>query len=170
MKLALRHAQHAYREKEVPIGAIVVDSDGNILATGRNQVEECHDATAHAELNALKQAAQYKNNWRLLNCTLYTTVEPCMMCFGAMQAFRISRVVYAAKDIRLGACGSWQSLHNVKHPFHHVVDVSGGVCEEESSMLLRRFFSSLRTEKFRYPGYDVGRGVCDSDIDTSSQG
>lgn len=162
MRLALRLAQHAYREKEVPIGAVVVDQDGNVVSTGRNQVEERQDATAHAEVNALREASRYQNNWRLINCTLYTTLEPCMICLGAAQNFRISRIVYAAKDIRVGACGSWQSLHDVKHPIHHIVDVSGGVCEEESAVLLKRFFSALRTEKFRYPGYDLGRGISDS--------
>lgn len=165
MKLALRLAQHAYREKEVPIGAVVVDSEGNIVSTGRNEVEEKHDATAHAEINALKYAAEHKKNWRLMDCTLYTTLEPCMMCLGAIQSFRIARVVYAAKDLRLGACGSWQPLHDLKHPIHQIVDISGGVCEEDSAVLLRRFFSALRTEKFRYPGYDLGRGVCEKGIE-----
>lgn len=169
MKLALRMAQHAYREKEVPIGAVVVDSEGNIVSTGRNQVEEKHDATAHAEINALKEAANFKNNWRLLNCTLFTTLEPCMMCLGAIQGFRISRVVYAAKDLRLGACGSWQSLHEVNHPYHRSIQITGGVGEEESSLLLKRFFASLRTEKFRYPGYNVGRGITDPEIQRELQ-
>lgn len=165
MKLALRLAQHAYREKEVPIGAVVVDENGNVVSTGRNMVEETHDATAHAELRALRSAADFKKNWRLLNCTLYTTLEPCMMCLGAIQNFRISRVVYAAPDLRMGACGSWQSLHSHKHPFHQSLQVVGGVCEEDSAILLKRFFTSLRTEKFRYPGYDLGRGVCGPSIE-----
>lgn len=145
MKLALRHAQHAFRENEVPIGSIIVDEDGVVLAASRNRVEAHHDATAHAEIVAMRQAAELRKDWRLLNCTLYSTLEPCPMCLSAMQSFRIKRLVYGAKDIRLGACGSHINLLEQKHPFHSI-DVSGGLLAEESEGLLKRFFISRRQE------------------------
>lgn len=157
MKLAIRHAQNAYRDKEVPIGAVVISNDGTVLAASKNQVESLQDASAHAELQVLKRAANVIGNWRLTDCTLYTTLEPCSMCLSAIQQFRIPRVVYGARDIRLGACGSWINLHEFKHPFHKV-EIVGGVLEEESSMLLKRFFQGLRSEKSRYASYDLGRG------------
>lgn len=145
MRLALRHAQHSFREKEVPIGAVIVDSMGVILATSRNEVEGKKDVTAHAEISCIRKAAEMRNNWRLHDCTLYTTLEPCPMCMGAIQASRIKRVVYAAPDIRMGACGSWINLLEAKHPFHDV-EVAGGMLQEESSILMKRFFQMRRRE------------------------
>ena len=145
MRLALRHAQHAFREKEVPIGAVIVDADGVILATSRNQVEAKNDVTAHAEISCIRKAAQIKKNWRLSDCTLYSTLEPCPMCMGAIQASRITKVVYGAPDIRMGACGSWVNLVESKHPFHDVL-VVGGLLREESSTLMKRFFQMRRRE------------------------
>ena len=146
MKLALRHAQFAFREKEVPIGAVIVDEQGRVLAAARNGVESTNDATAHAEVLVMRKAAKLLSNWRLQNCTLYTTLEPCAMCFGAMQGFRIGRIVYGAKDHRMGALGSWTDLSSLEHPFH-AVQVTGGVLQEEASTLLRRFFQLRRREK-----------------------
>eukprot|EP01031_Cornospumella_fuschlensis_P036224 gene36224-43940_t len=131
MKLAIRHAQHAYREKEVPVGAVIVDENGVVIAASRNRVEETHDATAHAEVDCMRKAALFKQNWRLLNCTLYTTLEPCPVCLSAAQSFRIKRVVYAAKDLRLGACGSHINLAGTRHPFHQL-NIEGGVLNESS--------------------------------------
>ena len=117
MKLALRHAQFAFREKEVPIGAVIVDNEtGRVVSAARNSVERSQDASCHAELVAMKRAAATIGNWRLHNCTLYTTLEPCAMCLGAAQGFRVNRVVYGAKDVRLGACGSWVDLVHNKIP------------------------------------------------------
>jgi tRNA(adenine34) deaminase len=146
MKLALRHAQFAFREKEVPIGAVIVDGQGRVLAAARNGVESANDATAHAEVLVMRKAAKLLSNWRLHNCTLYTTLEPCAMCFGAIQGFRIGRIVYGAKDHRMGALGSWTDLSSLEHPFH-AVQVTGGVLQEEASTLLRRFFQLRRREK-----------------------
>lgn len=148
MRMALRHAQHAYREKEVPVGAVIVDKDGKVIATSRNRVEAEHDATAHAELNCMRRAAKLMGNWRLSECTLYTTLEPCAMCMGAMQSFRLKKVVYGAKDLRLGACGSWTNLNlpALQHPFHNI-EIEGGVLANESSTLLKSFFQSVRREK-----------------------
>ena len=146
MRLALRHAQFAFREKEIPVGAVLVDEHGSVLATARNSVETSKDATAHAEVAVMRKAAQMLGNWRLANCTLYTTLEPCAMCFSAAQSFRIRRLVYGAFDKRLGALGSWVDLTSQPHPFHKV-EVTGGVLEEEASTLLRRFFQLRRREK-----------------------
>ena len=147
MRLALRHAQLAYRQKEVPIGAVVVETEtGKVLSTARNSVEKQMDGTAHAEMVAIQKAAQVIGNWRLNNCTLYTTLEPCPMCMGAIQSSRIGKVVYGARDHRLGACGSWIDLVKDKqHPFH-TVEVQGGVCESECSDILKRFFRWRRSE------------------------
>lgn len=146
MRLALRHAQHSFREKEVPIGSVIADSNGIVIATGRNQVETLKDGCAHAELLCLRKAANVIGNWRLHNCTLYTTLEPCPMCLGAIQSFRIKKVVYGAPDHRLGACGSWVNLVSAQHPFHQI-EIEGGVLQEESSILLKRFFQMRRREK-----------------------
>lgn len=145
MRLAIRHAQYAFREKEVPIGAVIVDDTGLVLAAGRNTVECNKDATCHAEIEVLKKASKLKNNWRLTDCTLYSTLEPCAMCFGAIQNFRIKRIVYGAKDVRLGALGSWINLTSSKHPYHQV-EVTGGLLEDECSTLLKRFFVLRRNE------------------------
>lgn len=145
MKLALRHAQHAFREDEVPVGAVIVDENGNVLAASRNRVEAHHDATAHAEIVCMRQAADMQKDWRLLKCTLYSTLEPCPMCLSAMQSFRIDRLVYGAKDTRLGACGSYINLLDSKHPFN-TIQVTGGLMAEESASLLKRFFRNRRAE------------------------
>lgn len=145
MKLALRHAQHAFREKEVPIGAVLVDEHGVVISAARNRVEALCDATAHAEMECLRAASKIKKNWRLINCTLYTTLEPCAMCASAIQSSRVKKVVYAAPDTRLGAFGSWVDLIKAQHPFHSI-EIERGVCEEESSLLLKRFFQMRRRE------------------------
>ena len=144
MRLALRHAQFAFREKEVPIGAILVDGNGTVLSSARNSVERTKDASAHAEMTCVRKAASLGDNWRLRDCTLYTTLEPCPMCMGALQAFRVQRVVFGARDPRLGAAGSFVDL-TIAHPFHNL-QVTGGVLEEESSTLLKRFFQIRRRE------------------------
>ena len=157
MHLALRQAQHAYREGEVPIGAIIVSSDGVVLSASRNRIEASNDATDHAEIDCMRKASKLINNWRLVDCTLYSTLEPCAMCLSAMQSFRIKRVIYGANDHRMGACGSWIDLGSVKHPFHKI-EISGGLLASESSLLLRRFFQSKRMERknnSEYIGDDV---------------
>ena len=134
-------------QKEVPIGAVVVESEsGRVLSTARNSVEKNVDGTAHAEMIAIQKAVKIVGNWRLNNCTLYTTLEPCPMCMGAIQSSRIGRVVFGAQDRRLGACGSWIDLvKENQHPFHRV-DVHGGICENECSDILKRFFRLRRSE------------------------
>ena len=147
MKLALRHAQTAAREREVPIGAVLVDSNQTVLSSGKNSVEVSYDATAHAEIECLRKASKLLGNWRLKDCTLYTTVEPCAMCLSAIQSFRVKRVVFGTKDHRLGACGSWIDLQNIaQHPYHPQLEITGGILEEESKVLLKRFFQNRRVE------------------------
>ena len=98
MQLALRHAQHAYREHEVPVGAVIVNEKDIVLAGARNMIEQLKDATAHAEIECIRKASKVINNWRLSNCTLYTTLEPCAMCLNALRAARVSRIVFGARD------------------------------------------------------------------------
>lgn len=118
-----------------------------MIATSRNRVESNNDATFHAEIDCIRLASSYLKNWRLSDCTLYSTLEPCPMCMGAIQAARIKRLVYAAKDKRLGACGSFINLIEErgigKHPFHSI-EVTGGILEDQASLLLRRFFQVAR--------------------------
>lgn len=160
MKLAIKEARNAAKRNEVPIGAIVVknitqetDKDTlphqyifQILSTGRNQVEGKWDASAHAELLALRQAARRIQNWRLINCTLYSTLEPCPMCLSACQAFRVSRLVYGAPDLRLGAVETHMKLLDIVHPFHNVSVVQTGVLEEDCADMLRSFFRARRLQ------------------------
>ena len=144
MAIALDEARAAAARGEVPVGAVVVDdTTGTILARAGNAVEASHDATAHAELRAMRAAAQSVQNWRLQDATLYCTLEPCVVCLGAAYAFRIPHVVFGAPDHRLGAAGSWLSLHTETHPFHSL-NIRGGVCAEESSKLLKDFFRDRR--------------------------
>ena len=154
MKLALRHAQHAFREGEVPIGAIIVDSGGTVIASSRNKVEATKDPTAHAEINCIRAAAEYFDNWRLLDCTLYTTLEPCPMCMSTANAARIKKIVFAANDPRLGAAGGGflNMASDVNpHPFHNV-DIHGGIMADDSKQLLQRFFRQKREKNMNDDG------------------
>jgi tRNA(adenine34) deaminase len=142
MQLALEEARQAFDLGEVPVGAVAV-LDGQVIASGFNSKESKQDPTAHAELLVLRQAAESLNNWRLLNVILYSTLEPCAMCAGAMIQARLSRLVYGAKDIRFGADGS--ILDILAEPiFNHQVEVSSGVLENEAAELLQHFFRQLR--------------------------
>ena len=142
MQAALDEARLAGESGEVPIGAVVV-SDGEIIARGQKSlVLRDLDPTAHAEIVALRAAAAAIGNYRLLNCTLYVTLEPCAMCAGAMIHARIARLVYAAADPKAGACGSVLSVLN--HPqLNHQMIVDQGILAEEASELLRSFFREL---------------------------
>jgi Cytosine/adenosine deaminases len=117
-----------------------------ILSKGQNQIETQYDASAHAEMQALRMASRTIQNWRLLNATLYTTLEPCPMCLSAAQAFRVSRIVYGAPDLRLGAVETYMKLLDYPHPFHgsDAMEVVGGVKCEEARMLLVDFFRQRR--------------------------
>ncbi|MBI3508674.1 MAG: nucleoside deaminase [Chlamydiia bacterium] len=142
MREALKEAKKAYAKDEVPVGAVLVHA-GEIIARGHNQVELLQDATAHAEMLCITSAASAIGNWRLEEMTLYTTLEPCAMCAGALLASRVQRVVWAAPDLRLGANGSWVDLFALKHPMHKV-SITGHVLEEEAAALMKSFFQEKR--------------------------
>ena len=144
MAIALDEARAAAARGEVPVGAVVVnDATGTIIARAGNAVEATRDATAHAELRAMRAAAQSIQNWRLQDATLYCTLEPCVVCLGAAYAFRIPSVVYGAPDHRMGAAGSWLDLPAETHPFHALA-IRGGVRADESARLLKDFFRDRR--------------------------
>lgn len=143
MLLAIEEAKKAFEVAEVPVGAAIVDADGEVVAKAHNLVESYKDATSHAELLCIQRASQQINNWRLVDCTLYTTVEPCSMCLGAIFLSRIKRVVWGAPDIRHGACGSWCSLHEKKHPIHNL-EFQGNVLKDQCADLMKEFFKLRR--------------------------
>lgn len=142
MRLALEYAAKAVELAEVPVGAVAV-KDGRVIGTGYNLKEATQDPTAHAEMIALRQAAQTVNNWRLIGVTLYCTLEPCPMCAGAMIQARLPRLVYGAKDTRFGAHGSIVNILDETR-FNHRVQVVSGVLETEAGDLLQQFFQNLR--------------------------
>lgn len=142
MREALALAREAAAAGEVPVGAVVV-KDGVLVGRGMNRPIAGHDPSAHAEIAALRDAGQHLQNYRLVGCTLYVTLEPCAMCVGAMLHARVARVVYGAPDPKTGACGSVINLFGEARLNHHAT-VEGGVLAEESAELLRSFFASRR--------------------------
>jgi tRNA(adenine34) deaminase len=139
---ALRQARQAYAAGEVPVGAVVV-RDGRVIARAFNQVELLKDATAHAEMLALTQAEHAFGDWRLTDCTLYVTKEPCPMCAGAVVHVRLARVVFGAPDLKGGGAGS--AMNVLQHPtLNHRCAITGGVRETECRDLLRQFFAERR--------------------------
>ena len=141
MRMAIAEAERALSKKEVPIGAVVVAGD-RIIGRGHNLVETLMDATAHAEMLAIRDACRKTGSWRLSDATLYVTLEPCPMCTGALINARIGRVVFAAKDARAGACGSLLNLPS--YPLEAKPICESGVLENEAQALLRAFFLRLR--------------------------
>lgn len=142
MQRALEQAYAAAVEDEVPVGAVLV-LDGRILAEARNRTRTWADPTGHAELVAIRRAAQRLDQWRLLDATLYVTLEPCAMCAGALVLARVHRVVYAARDPKSGMCGSLGCI--VQDPrLNHRVSLTAGVLERPASELLRAFFRARR--------------------------
>ena len=141
MEQALVLARQAAREGEVPVGCVIVRK-GEIVGRGRNRRETDKSALAHAELEAIAQANQALGGWRLWDCTLYVTLEPCPMCAGAILNARIPRVVYGARDEKYGACRSVCSLFDMNFNHHPVVE--GGVLEQEAAQLMQDFFRQLR--------------------------
>ena len=142
---ALREAQAAAKENEVPVGAVVV-CDGRIIGRGRNACERLQDATAHAEMVAITAASQELGTWRLEDCTLYVTLEPCPMCLGACLNARVKRVVYGALEPKCGACGSVVDL-SAPPGYNHRIAITGGVLGEESSQILKGFFRAMRERR-----------------------
>ncbi len=147
MRLALDQARQAIELGEVPVGAVAV-LDGRVIGTGFNRKESDQDPTAHAEMIALREAAAHLNNWRLVDVTLYCTLEPCPMCAGAMIQARLSRLVYGAKDTRFGADGTIVDVLG-RPEFNHRVEVVSGVLADEAGELLQEFFRRLRGDRMK---------------------
>lgn len=143
MDLALAEARKAYAADEVPVGAVLIDDAGKVLAASHNQTIGRHDATAHAEIAVIREAGQKIQNYRLLNTTLYVTVEPCIMCMGAVIHSRVSHVVFGAFDVKWGGAGSLYSLQ-VDHRLNHHPLVTAGVREEACRRLMQEFFKAKR--------------------------
>jgi tRNA(adenine34) deaminase len=147
---ALRQAVRAYEAEEVPVGAVVVRG-GRIIARAFNQVEMLKDATAHAEMLALTQAEEVVGDWRLTDCTLYVTKEPCPMCAGAIVHVRLARVVFGVSDPKGGAAGG--ALNLLQYPsFNHRCEITHGVREAECRALLQTFFAEQRAKNQKKPG------------------
>lgn len=148
MKLALKEAEDAIKEGEVPVGAILVIND-EVISQAHNTREAEFDPTAHAEIIALRKGAEKIKNWRLNNATLYVTKEPCIMCAGAMVNARLGRLVYGCSDIKGGAV---QSLYQIlsDNRLNHQVNVVSGVMEDKSAELLKRFFQNRRLKNLLY--------------------
>jgi tRNA(adenine34) deaminase len=142
MRLALAEAEKALASHDVPIGAVAIYK-GDVIGRGFNRREADHDPTAHAEMIAIREAAQHIGHWRLDGVTLYCTLEPCTMCAGAMVLARLPRLVYAAIEPKTGAAGS--IMDALRHPkLNHHVEVSGGLLADEASQQLQNFFQNLR--------------------------
>ncbi|WP_432647842.1 tRNA adenosine(34) deaminase TadA [Mitsuokella sp.] len=146
MKIALEEAQQAYDLGEVPIGAVLVDKEGNIVSRGHNMREIWHDATAHAEMIAIREACGSLGRWRLSGLTLYVTIEPCPMCAGAIVMSRVDRVVYGSTDARAGAC---ESVFNIpgNPTLNHRPEITAGVLQEECAGIMKRFFKMRREQQ-----------------------
>ena len=145
MKLALEEAKKAYEIDEVPVGAIIVYKD-EVIASGYNQRETKNNSLAHAEILAINQACNYLNSWRLIDCEMYVTLEPCCMCAMALIHARLQRIVFGASDLKTGACGSAFSLiTDEKH--NHRIEVTRGVLENECPTLISSFFTMRREQK-----------------------
>ena len=142
MKEALRLAQEAAAHGEIPVGCVITDSSGQIIGRGRNRREETHDATAHAEVEAIREACAALGDWRLDGCTIHVTLEPCPMCTGAIINARIPRLVFGSREENSGSCGSVVDLFSEK--YGHRPAVYSGICAEESRALLQQFFARRR--------------------------
>lgn len=144
MKEALVEAQKAYSTYEVPVGAVIV-YENKIIGRGFNQRESTKNPLAHAELIAIKEASEYLGGWRLMDCTMYVTLEPCPMCAGAIINSRINKVVIGTEDPKMGCCGTVEDLTN--HPkFNHRPEIVFGVLRDECSQILKDFFKELRNK------------------------
>jgi tRNA(adenine34) deaminase len=142
MSYAMELAREAYDNEEVPVGCIITDKSGNIIGRGRNRREENSDATAHAEIEAIREACSNLGDWRLDDCSMFVTLEPCPMCTGAIINSRISTVVFGARDAVTGSCGSVIDLFS--ESYGHRPAVFPGVLQDESAALLKDFFKSKR--------------------------
>jgi len=144
MVIAIKQAVKADTKGEVPVGAVIV-KDGQLIAQAHNQPISTNDATAHAEIQLLRAAGKLQKNYRLINTTIYVTLEPCAMCLGAMMHARIARMVFGASDPKTGVCGSRVDL-TTESFFNHEMEINGGVLEKECKELLQSFFKSRRKD------------------------
>ena len=142
MNLAIKQAVKADTEGEVPVGAVIV-KDGQLIAQAHNQPISTNDPTAHAEIQVIRKAGKKEKNYRLVGTTLYVTLEPCIMCLGALMHARIERIVFGAKDTKNGVCGSLVDLTNASQ-FNHHTFVTSGVLEKQCQEILRSFFKLRR--------------------------
>ncbi len=143
MQMALQLAQRAWQAGEVPVGAVLLDAQGQCIGQGYNQVITQADPTWHAEIVALRQATAHQHNYRLPGAQLFVTLEPCMMCLGALLHARLARIVYAAPDPKTGVCGSQLALH--EHPvLNHQTQIQSGLYQDQAAALLRDFFKERR--------------------------
>ena len=156
MKLALDEARQAFNENEIPIGAVIIDDSGILVCGEHNRIEQLSDATAHAEILTLRAASRKLNRRRLTNCTLYSTVEPCAMCAGALILCRVKRLVYGVTDSKFGAC---ESLFNVtdNSALNHRLQVTAGVLEDECRELMKNFFNRSRLSSSSTPAVTCKR-------------
>ncbi|MDP2689538.1 MAG: tRNA adenosine(34) deaminase TadA [Deltaproteobacteria bacterium] len=145
MAEALKEARKAAGKGEVPVGAVIVHN-GAVLSRGHNRREAAQDPSEHAEMAAIRRASRKLKSWRLTGATLYVTLEPCLMCMGALLQARVERLVFAAFDPKAGACGSLYDLSNDRR-LNHRVEVSSGVLGQEAGEMLKGFFSTLRAGK-----------------------
>lgn len=145
MKEAIKEAKKAYDKLEVPVGCVIV-KDGKIIARSHNQKETKLDTTKHAEILAIQKASKKLGAWRLLDCEMYITLEPCTMCAGAIINSRIKKVYFGAKDEKTGACGSVLNLFK-DYTFNHKVEIEEGIMQEECEKILKDFFKELRKTK-----------------------
>jgi tRNA(adenine34) deaminase len=142
MKEALREAQKALEKDEVPVGAVAVYKN-QIIGRGHNQTEQLQDPTAHAEILAITAAANALSSWRLNDVEMYTTVEPCTMCAGALVLARVKRIIFGTRDEKFGGCGSIFNIVNEKR-LNHQIEITAGVMAEEAASLMRSFFEKKR--------------------------
>ena len=143
MMQAYEQAVLAHSEGEVPVGAVLVSKDNELLAVGRNSLQNSHDPSGHAEVNVIRQAAHILKNHRLLDTTLYVTLEPCAMCAGLLVHARVKRLVFATRDFKAGAAGSVFNLLQ-GYPLNHKVIIDEGIMQQECALLLADFFKSCR--------------------------
>lgn len=145
MHKAYEQAILAQEEGEIPVGAVLVSSENQLLGLGRNVMQKSHDPSGHAEINAIRQAAQRLQNYRLLNTTLYVTLEPCAMCAGLLVHARIRRLVFATRDFKSGAAGSVYNLLR-GYPLNHTVQVDEGIMQLQCAALLTEFFKLKKSD------------------------
>ena len=144
MRLAIKEAEKAEKENEVPVGAVIV-KDGTVVATGRNRRESENNALCHAEIEAINNACKALESWRLSDCDLYVTLEPCPMCAGAIINARLRRVYYGAFDDKAGSFGSVADFNHLK--YNHKPEIYAGIMEDECQLLLTEFFKNIRNKK-----------------------